>query len=62
MKGTFPPTYVFQGGERLCLFQIVLLCKVEETHVSLKRKPSVLESGASSPLIPCGKGVSFSKK
>jgi hypothetical protein len=57
-----PANYSFQGGDRLCLLQTVLLCKVEEIHVSLKRKPSVLESGASSTLIPCEKGGGFWKK
>jgi hypothetical protein len=33
--------------------QIGLFSSVEETHVSLERKPSGLEAGASSPLFHC---------
>jgi hypothetical protein len=54
-----PANHSFQGGEKLCVLQIVLFNKVEEIHESLQRKPSELESAASSVLIPCEKGVSF---
>jgi hypothetical protein len=35
----------FQSGEMLILFQIGLFTWLEETHVSLERKPSMLEGG-----------------
>jgi hypothetical protein len=57
-----PANSSFQGGDRLCLLQIDLFSKVEVIHVSLKRKPSVLESDASRALIPCEEGVNFRKK
>jgi hypothetical protein len=38
---------MFQGGDRLCFLQIGLFSRVEEAHVSLERKPSVLEAEAS---------------
>jgi hypothetical protein len=41
------------------LFQRVLFNKVEEIHVSLQRKPSVLESGASSTLFAVRKELVF---
>jgi hypothetical protein len=41
----------FQRGENHILFQIGLLSSIEETHVSLKRKASMLEAGESSMLF-----------
>jgi hypothetical protein len=53
MKRIFPAKDSFQGGIRLMLLQIGLFTRVEETYVSLKRKPSVLEADASRTLFPC---------
>jgi hypothetical protein len=52
LKGILPANKKFQGGERLILFQIDIFCKVEEIQLSLERKPSMLEAGASSILLP----------
>jgi hypothetical protein len=52
-KEIFHANHSFQGGERLIFFQIGLFSKVEETHVSLERKPTVLEARASTTLFPC---------
>jgi hypothetical protein len=52
MKGILPAKKNVQGGERPILFQIGIFSTVDETHVSLKRKPYVLEAGASSTLFP----------
>jgi hypothetical protein len=38
---------VFQVGDRLSLLQIGLFSGVEETHVSLQKKPSLFESAVS---------------
>jgi hypothetical protein len=46
-------TFISQEGDSFSLFQIGHFCYVEETHVSLERKPSVLEEGATSTLFPC---------
>jgi hypothetical protein len=43
----------FQGGNVMNLFQIILFSSAEEKNLSLKRKPSKLEAGASSTLFPC---------
>jgi hypothetical protein len=53
LKGILPGNHSFQGGERLILFQIGLFSKIEETHISLKIKTSVLEAGASCTQFPC---------
>jgi hypothetical protein len=45
--GILPTNHSFQGKERFILFPISLISKVEETPVSQKTKPSVLEAGAS---------------
>jgi hypothetical protein len=50
---------VFQGGDSLCLLQTVRISRVEETHVSLQRKPCMLEAAESSALFHCENGVSF---
>jgi hypothetical protein len=42
----------FHCEERLILFHLGLFTKFEETQVSLERKPSVLEAGASSNSFP----------
>jgi hypothetical protein len=54
-----PATYVFQGGGWLCFLQMGLFSFDEETHVSLQRKPCVLESGSSCTLFPCENSVNF---
>jgi hypothetical protein len=51
LKGILLANQSFQGGEKLILFQIGISSYVEVTHVSLERKPSVLEAGASSTLF-----------
>jgi hypothetical protein len=51
VKGKLPAT-VFQGGDRLAVCQICLYNSVEETHVSLQRKPCMLEAAASRTLFP----------
>jgi hypothetical protein len=43
---------VFQGGERLCLLQLGLFRCIEEQHVSLQKKSSVLKAGEPSTLFP----------
>jgi hypothetical protein len=48
LRGILTAKHSFQGGESLFLLQIDLFSYVEGTHVSLERKPSVLEAGASS--------------
>jgi hypothetical protein len=51
MKGIFSANHSFRGGDRLFLLQIDLSSKIEGAHVSLERKPSVLEAGASCTLL-----------
>jgi hypothetical protein len=43
-QGLLPAKHSFQGGEKLILFQMGLYSYIQETHVPLKRKPSVLEA------------------
>jgi hypothetical protein len=43
----------FSRWRRLNLYQIDLFSLDDETHVSLKRKPSVLVAAASITLFPC---------
>jgi hypothetical protein len=43
----------FQDAYRIILLQLCVLSEVEETHVSLERKPSALEAGRSGTLFPC---------
>jgi hypothetical protein len=57
-----PENLTFQGGERLILFQNDLFSWVEVTHVSHKRKESMLEAEACSTLFPCENWVSFWKE
>jgi hypothetical protein len=52
LKGIIAANHSFEGGERLILFLIGLSNLVDETYVSLERKPSVLKAGASSALFP----------
>jgi hypothetical protein len=59
LKGILPAYHCFLGGEMLILFKIVLFSKVEETQVSLKRKPSVLEAEAFGLLFPFDNSGSF---
>jgi predicted hydrocarbon binding protein len=49
------------GGDRLCWLQTGIFRGIEETHVSLQRKPSVVEAAACSTLTPCENCVSFGK-
>jgi hypothetical protein len=51
-----------QDEDRFSLFQIDLFSWIEETEVSLQRKPSMVEAAASSTLFPCYNWVSFSNK
>jgi hypothetical protein len=44
-------TSVSPSGGRLSLFKIDLLIQFQEPHMSLKRKPSVFSTGASSILV-----------
>jgi hypothetical protein len=53
LKGIMPVNEGFQGGNVTNLFQIILFSSAEEKNLSLKRKPSKLEAGASSTLFPC---------
>jgi hypothetical protein len=53
LKGILPGNKNFQDGEKLILLPIGLFSCVEETHVSLQRKPPMLEATASSILCPC---------
>jgi hypothetical protein len=57
-----PATKSFQGGEKLILFQIGLFSWVEETHLGLQRKPSMLEAAGPSTLFPCEHWVNFWKE
>jgi hypothetical protein len=50
------------GWMKIILFWIGLFAWVEKTHVPLKRKPAVLEAGASSTLFYCENSVSFWKE
>jgi hypothetical protein len=52
LKGVLHANHGFQGGKGLILFQIVIFIFIEETHVSLQRKPSRLEAAAFSALFP----------
>jgi hypothetical protein len=51
-----------QGGDRLCLLPRSLFSWVEETHVSIERKPSMLLVGSPSTLFPCETWVMFWKE
>jgi hypothetical protein len=53
LEGIPSPTWVFQGGDRLSLFQIGLYSRVAETNISLERNPFVIEAKASNTLFPC---------
>jgi hypothetical protein len=59
LKGILPENHSFQVGEMLILFQVDLSSWVEETHVSLKRKPPVLEAEACSTLLPSENWIIF---
>jgi hypothetical protein len=59
LKGIPPATYVFQGRDSLIWFKVGLFSWFEERHVSLKRKPCVLETGESSTFFPSENYVSF---
>jgi hypothetical protein len=52
LKGILPATKVIQEADRLFLLQVDLFSWVEEIHVSLEIKPSMLEAEATSTLIP----------
>jgi hypothetical protein len=53
LNGILPENQNFQGGDSLILFQIGVFSLVEKTHVSVKRKPCVLEGAAYSTLFSC---------
>jgi hypothetical protein len=57
-----PVTWAIERGDRLSSFQIGLFSCVEETRVSLQRKPPMLEAAASSTLFLCESWVSFWKE
>jgi predicted membrane-bound dolichyl-phosphate-mannose-protein mannosyltransferase len=59
VKGMLPAYQGFQAVELLILFQIGIFSWIEETHVSLEWKPSMLDSRASSTLLPYENSVSF---
>jgi hypothetical protein len=59
LKGILPAYHGFQGAEKLILFQIRSFRLVENTHVSLKRKPSLLVAGPSRTFILFEKGDGF---
>jgi hypothetical protein len=48
-----PANQTLHGGDRLIFFNVDLFSYVEETHVSLQRKSSLLEAGASCTWFPC---------
>jgi hypothetical protein len=52
LKRILPAHHGFQRGEIHILFQIDLFMRIEETLESLERKPSTLDGGASSTLLP----------
>jgi hypothetical protein len=47
LQGILPVNQSLQGGERIIFFEIGLFSSVDEAHVSLERKPFVLEAGPS---------------
>jgi hypothetical protein len=53
LRRILPENQNIQGEERLILLQIGLFCSIVETHISLERKPSVLEFAAPISLLPC---------
>jgi hypothetical protein len=60
-KEIFHANQNFKGGES-CLFQIGLFGWVEETLVSLQRKPFMLDASASTTFFPCENWVCFQKE
>jgi hypothetical protein len=52
LKEIPPASYVFQGGDRISLVQIGLLSRIEETHVSLQGKPSMLDAAVLAHCFP----------
>jgi hypothetical protein len=52
LKRILPDTWLFQVENKLSLFQISLYSRVQETHKSLERNPSVLEAVAASIFFP----------
>jgi hypothetical protein len=60
--GIHPSSYNIRFGERLIFFQIGLFSSVQETHISLRRKTSMVEVGASSTLFLCENWVGFTKE
>jgi hypothetical protein len=61
MKGILPETWVFKGGEMPCILQIGYSAELKK-HMSLQRKPSMLDSAAFSTLIPCESWGGFGKE
>jgi hypothetical protein len=52
-ESNIPATLWIQLGDKLCFLQRGLFNGVEETHVSLKRKPPTLKTGAYRVLFYC---------
>jgi hypothetical protein len=57
-----PASQCFQGVEMYIFVQVGLLIWVEETHLSVKEKSSILEGGACSTLYLCENWASFWKE
>jgi hypothetical protein len=62
LKVKVPASYFFHCGGKLRLLLIGLFSRLEETHVSLQRKPSMLEAAAASTLFSSVTCVSFGKE
>jgi hypothetical protein len=61
-KGILPACQGFQVGDMHIYFKIHLFSWVEETHVALEGKASLLEAGTCNTLFPCENWVSFWKE
>jgi hypothetical protein len=61
LKGILPANQSLYFGDRLGLLQRGLFFCVKETHVSLQRNPSLLETAAGSTMFPGGVGVEFER-
>jgi hypothetical protein len=52
LKAVLPENHCFQVRERLILFQIGLLSRIEEKYLLLQRQQSLLQALASRTLFP----------
>jgi hypothetical protein len=52
LRGIFPASQGFHGGEKLILLKIDFFTQFEEKHLSLEIKPSLLEGAASRTFFP----------